>query len=98
MNFLVIFLFLIHQSACQPSASRFILNVAHYTLPDLETAENRCVATVITDRHVLTTATCVSVEEFQGVAVVAEVSVLNFTESSKTSTKTPRILYLISVF
>ena len=79
----LIWLVLVCQSSCQPTASRFILNVAHYEFPDLDTIENKCVASVITERHVLTTATCVSVEPHQGLAIVAEVSVLNFTEISK---------------
>lgn len=83
MKFLLIFLISLQGVFTQPSASRFILNVAHYTLPDLETAENRCVGTVITERHVLTAASCVKVEATQGIAIIAEVSVLNFTETGE---------------
>jgi hypothetical protein len=79
---LLIFLAFVHQNSSQPSASRFILNVAHYTLPNLDTAEYRCVASVITERHVLTTANCVSVEPSQGVAIVAEVAAANSSRSS----------------
>ena len=79
----VILLVLVCQSSCQPTASRFILKVAHYIDGDLDTIEIKCVASVVTERHVLTTATCVSVEPTKSVAIVAEVSVLNFTETSK---------------
>lgn len=52
---------------------RFILNVAHFTSPDLTTAVVRCAASVITNIHVLTTASCVIVEEPQAIAVRAVV-------------------------
>lgn len=93
MRFLLILLFLLHRGFCQPSASRYILDVAHYDLPDLETAEYRCVGTVITERHVLTTANCVIVEPSQGVAVTAKVSVYNLTEYCKTRSKSRLIFY-----
>lgn len=81
---LFLLILLIQQSVfAQPSASRFILSVAHYEQPDLDTLVNRCIASVITERHVLTTATCVDVEPSQGVAVVAEVTAGNYSENSK---------------
>lgn len=80
---LFLLILLVQQTFCQPSASRFILNVAYYEQPDLDTFVNRCIASVITERHVLTTATCVDVEPSQGVAVVAEVIAGNYSEKSK---------------
>lgn len=60
--------------------ARFILNVAVYDLPDTESAVTRCVASVITQRHVLTTASCVSVEKSQGIVVQTIVANENETE------------------
>lgn len=48
---------------------RFIVNVAHFKFPDLTTAVTRCSASVITNVHVLTTASCVTVKFPQQVAV-----------------------------
>lgn len=53
---------------------RFIVNVAHYTYPDLDTAITRCAASVITNVHVLTTASCVNVKAPQKIAVQATIT------------------------
>ena len=50
---------------------RFIVHVAHFDFPDLETAVIRCAASIITNAHVLTTASCVVVQPPQAIAVQA---------------------------
>lgn len=39
---------------------KFIVKVGHYTLPSLSTSVVKCFGTVISSRHVLTTASCVA--------------------------------------
>jgi hypothetical protein len=56
---------------------RFIVNVAHYTFPDLDTAVTRCAASIITNVHVLTTATCVNVQLPLSIAIQATTSTEN---------------------
>jgi hypothetical protein len=53
---------------------RFVVNVAHFIFPDIGTAIVRCAASVITNVHVLTTASCVVVQPPQAIAVQATVS------------------------
>jgi Trypsin len=60
---------------------RFIVNVAHFTFPDLNSAVVRCAASIITNVHVLTTATCVKVKSPLEIAV----EVTTTTENSDSS-------------
>jgi hypothetical protein len=53
---------------------RFVVNVAHFIFPDIGTAVVRCAASVITNVHVLTTASCVVVQPPRAIAVQATVS------------------------
>lgn len=69
--FAIFLLSLTHRNSLQQNDARFIVNVAHYTLPDIDTAKIRCAASIITNRHVLTTANCVIVEPGKGVAIKA---------------------------
>jgi secreted trypsin-like serine protease len=57
--------------------ARFIVNIMHYQPPNIGGAEFRCSASLINAQHVLTAASCVSVDPSIGIAI-AEV-----TESSR---------------
>jgi hypothetical protein len=48
---------------------RFILEIAHYDVPFIESAEFQCVGSAVTERHILTTASCVEVEPTRGILV-----------------------------
>lgn len=48
---------------------RFILEIAHYDVPDIESSEFQCVGTAVTLRHVVTAASCVDVEPSKGILV-----------------------------
>jgi hypothetical protein len=39
---------------------RFVVRVARFTYPDIHSAVDRCSGTTISNRHVLTTANCVT--------------------------------------
>lgn len=52
----------------QPIPS-FVLSVAVYDAPNFEVTETRCAASAITTRHVITAASCASVESFQGIVI-----------------------------
>lgn len=64
--------------------SSFILSVAVYDAPDYEFTESRCAALAITKRHVITTASCVTVESFQGIVIETMFSEDNETVISST--------------
>lgn len=49
----------------------FIVNVLHYTAPNFDHAIIRCSATIITVRHVLTTASCVDVTNTTKITIQA---------------------------
>ena len=55
---LVFFVLLINQSIAQDF--RFIVRVSHYTHPDINGANDRCSGTVVSARHVLAPASCVT--------------------------------------
>jgi hypothetical protein len=64
---------LISLGAAQTELSKFIVRVAHYRLPDLSTADNRCFGTVVSQFHVLTAASCVTpIGATHGIAVRIE--------------------------
>ena len=77
MNFKISLIFaillLVQQSFAQFPVffPRFIVNVKEFTVPDVSEANFRCVGSVISDRHVLTTSSCVQVGADKAVAVEA---------------------------
>lgn len=48
---------------------RFILDIAHYEVPFTEEAEKQCVGSAITERHIITAASCVDIEPSKGILV-----------------------------
>jgi hypothetical protein len=56
---------------------KFIVKVGHYSLPNLSSTSVKCSGTVVSSRHVLTTASCVSLTSqeisFKGISVVQEI-------------------------
>jgi hypothetical protein len=64
--------------------ARFILNIASYNVPDIDAPVTRCVGSVITNRHIVTTATCVNVDSSQGIIIQAVISNNNETRTTST--------------
>lgn len=58
---LTVFLLALSQKAQSQFPDRFIISLAHFTQPNLGAAVPRCSATILTIRHVLTTASCANV-------------------------------------
>lgn len=56
-----IFLLTILHQACSQVPDRFIVDIAQFMQPQLGNATVRCSATLITNRHLLTTAACAMV-------------------------------------
>jgi hypothetical protein len=69
----ILFCSLVSLVAAQTDLSRLAVRVAHYRLPDLSTAENRCFGTIISQFHVMTAADCVTpIGTTHGIAVRIE--------------------------
>lgn len=59
---------LIYRVDCQLT-NRFLVDIAHFTSGNISTAVVQCAGTVISQRHVITTATCVNVQLPTAVAI-----------------------------
>lgn len=65
------------------SSARFIVYVAHYTPPNLNTALPRCAGTIISPSHILSTASCVMVDAQTAVAVLVRTENEDYLVNSK---------------
>ena len=59
---------------------KFILSIAHYDVLDIETAVVQCVGSVITEKHIVTTASCVNVPPSKGIIVQQKLTNENETD------------------
>ena len=57
---LILLCFMIRHGSAQSEPLRFMPQVAHYRIPDLTTAVDKCIGTRVSRFHVLTTATCIT--------------------------------------
>jgi hypothetical protein len=75
IKFAILVYFAAQASAQNTELQRFIVGVAHYTFPDLNTAVDRCHGTIISRHIVLTTASCVTpILSSQRIAVRNEIA------------------------
>lgn len=64
----------VHQSSAQMT-ERFVMNIGEYSNDDINTSiVKNCRATVISNRHVLTTADCATASPSRKISVVVEAS------------------------
>lgn len=66
---IIAFLALTHSSCGQSLDSRFIVLLGHFTQPFLNETVIHCAGTLVSQQHILTTASCVIVEAPVEVAV-----------------------------
>lgn len=66
---IIAFLAFIHNGSGQELESRFIVLLGHFTQPFLNETVIHCAGTLISEQHILTTASCVIVESPTEIAV-----------------------------